>query len=116
MSLSNDQRAELKQRLLGLQSELQAGMAQREAAAAPVELDQTVQGRLSRVDALQGQAMAQAAVRRAQAQLLNIARALDRIDADDFGRCADCDELIAYARLQRDPTHQRCVACAQARE
>lgn len=114
--LSDDQLQELRQRLLQMQDELRQSLRERSAAAAPVELDQTTQGRLSRMDAMQGQAMAQAAVRRAEQQLVLIAQSLRHLDDEDFGACEDCGETIAYARLQRDPCHRLCVPCAQARE
>ncbi|MDP7640863.1 MAG: TraR/DksA family transcriptional regulator, partial [Alphaproteobacteria bacterium] len=43
-----------------------------EAAQKPVELDQTRVGRLSRMDALQGQAMAQETARRRDAEVARI--------------------------------------------
>ena len=81
-----------------------------------VELDQTLQGRLSRMDALQSQAMAQEAERRARAELIRIDAALARIKEDDFGYCHDCGEDIPAARLEVDPATIRCVNCAQRRE
>jgi DnaK suppressor protein len=45
-----------------------------------VELDQTTVGRLSRVDAMQGQAMAQAAARNRSARVAAIVVALRRVE------------------------------------
>ncbi|MBI4740762.1 MAG: hypothetical protein HY777_04210 [Betaproteobacteria bacterium] len=50
----NDPRTLLESRL----ATLRVSLARTAAAAAPVELDQTTQGRLSRMDAMQQQAMA----------------------------------------------------------
>ena len=69
-ALDAEQKTALRGRLLQMQEELRVSLRERSAAAAPVELDQTTQGRLSRMDAMQGQAMAQAAVRRAEQQLV----------------------------------------------
>lgn len=115
-ALNPEQKAALRSRLLQMQDELRISLRERSAAAAPVELDQSTQGRLSRVDALQGQAMAQASVRRAEQQLVLVAQTLRHIDDADFGCCEDCGDLIPMARLQRDPCHRRCVPCAEARE
>ena len=52
----------------------------RDAAAATVELDQTCTGRLSRMDALQQQAMAQSGRQRAELGLRRIASALRRCE------------------------------------
>ena len=79
---------------------------------APVELDQQSVGRLSRMDALQGQAMAQETERRRKAELQRIEQALERIAEGDYGYCTICDEPIARKRLQLDPAVQTCVDCA----
>ena len=86
------------------------------AATATVVLDQSSVGRLSRMDALQGQAMAQASQRRRVDQLKRIAAALVRMDSGDFGYCLDCDEEIAPGRLASDPAVTLCVECAGKRE
>lgn len=87
-----------------------------EAGAKPVELDQNRVGRLSRMDAMQGQAMAQANSQRQVQLLTEIEKAKQRLNDGDFGICIDCDELIAEARLQVNPTVLLCIACASARE
>ena len=43
--------------------------------------------------------------------LAAIDAALDRLDGDAYGRCADCDAEIPLARLKLAPTALRCVAC-----
>ena len=78
-----------------------------------VELDQTRQGRLSRMDAMQQQAMAAETKRRREQELRRIHTALARIDADDYGLCSDCGEDIAPARLEIDPAATRCIRCAE---
>ena len=86
------------------------------AAAAdrrPVELDQQSVGRLSRMDALQSQAMAQALEARRQERLQRIAGAEKRLQDDEYGDCAVCGTEIAPKRLEFDPTVTRCVDCAQ---
>lgn len=81
-----------------------------------VELDQTRTGRLSRMDALQVQAMAKAGEARAQLERRRIEAALKRIEGGDYGYCIDCEEPIAAARLEANPTVTLCVNCATARE
>ena len=65
--------------------ELRALDAETSSARSPVELDQSRVGRLSRMDALQGQVMAQEQQRRRQSQILRISAALARIDAGEYG-------------------------------
>lgn len=81
-------------------------------AARTVELDQTRVGRLTRMDALQGQQMALEAERRRKQKLLAIEAALRRIENGRFGLCAGCDEAINPRRLEADPTHALCIECA----
>ncbi len=78
----------------------------------PVELDQQSVGRLSRMDAIQGQAMANAQEGRRAARLQMIDAALGRFETDDYGYCAECDEEIPTKRLEVDPAAPRCVKCA----
>lgn len=79
---------------------------------ATVTLDQQSVGRLSRMDALQRQAMAQAAARRRLGREARIEAALKRIDDGEFGYCLECGEEIGLKRLSLDPTLPSCVSCA----
>ena len=79
----------------------------------PVELDQQSVGRLSRMDAMQVQAMAQAQEGRRQAQLRRIDAALQRLADGEYGACIECGDDIPAKRLQIDPTVTRCVDCAE---
>lgn len=83
---------------------------------APVELDQTRQGRLSRMDAMQGQAMAQATDARRLRQISALKAALQRTIDGGFGECVECGEEIAAARLESNPAITLCIDCASARE
>ncbi|MEM7357924.1 MAG: TraR/DksA C4-type zinc finger protein [Pseudomonadota bacterium] len=83
-----------------------------EDSAQTVELDQNRVGRLSRMDAMQGQALAKASAHRQHAQHSEIVKALARITDGSYGRCLECDELIAPARLEINPTVQFCIGCA----
>ena len=79
---------------------------------APVELDQQSVGRLSRMDAIQVQAMAVATEARRQDRIKRIEAALRRIDDDEYGYCLGCDEDIPAKRIAVEPTVTRCVDCA----
>lgn len=95
-----------------LQGELQDQSGATEEARRPVELDQQAVGRLSRMDALQEQAMQFETERRRQQTLSRIEAALKRIDEDEFGYCIACGEEIDIRRLENDPTLATCVKCA----
>ncbi|WP_372620064.1 TraR/DksA family transcriptional regulator [Falsiroseomonas sp.] len=78
----------------------------------PVALDQASVGRLSRMDAMNQQAMAMATERRRAAALQRIEAALARVEAGEYGWCTQCGEPIAPARLALDPAVPTCIACA----
>ncbi|MFO7857869.1 MAG: TraR/DksA family transcriptional regulator [Ectothiorhodospiraceae bacterium] len=106
----------IRQRLLDEYEQLLGGEGARREGAATVTLDQTRVGRLSRMDALQGQAMAQAVSARARERMQRINAALRRLDSGDHGYCVHCDEPIGAGRLEADPATASCLACAEARE
>jgi len=105
-----------RDRLLRLRAELLADAEAGKASAEVVELDQSKVGRLSRMDALQAQAMAQASEQRREQTLRRIDAALKRIDDDDYGYCLKCDEEINPKRLEFDPTVTLCIDCANKAE
>lgn len=105
-----------RERLIKLRAELQSVAESGDESAAIVELDQTTVGRLSRMDAMQAQAMAQASVERRQEMLRRIETALTRIDNDEYGCCQECDEPINPKRLEFDPTTTLCIECASKAE
>jgi len=80
----------------------------------PVELDQQSVGRLSRQDALQQQAMANAQEARRAGELRKIGAALKRIEEGEYGWCAECGEAIAPKRLDIDLTAALCAPCSAA--
>ena len=103
-------------RLLARREEVQAELRALSDGARdsrkPVELDQSKVGRLSRMDAMQDQAMAQESERRRAGELQRIEAALARLKAGEYGYCVRCDEEIAPARLNLDPAVATCINCA----
>jgi len=106
---------EFRSILAARRDELASAEASTEADRAPVELDQQSVGRLSRMDALQVQAMALEQSRRRSAEIRRIDAALARIESGDYGWCLDCGEEIGEKRLRLDPAAPFCVDCAGSR-
>jgi DnaK suppressor protein len=69
--------------------------------------------RLSRMDALQGQAMAQETERRRKLELQRIDAALERLETDEYGYCLTCGDEISVKRLELDPAVTVCIDCAK---
>ena len=103
---------EARERLLARRAELEEEDRISAESRAPVTLEQDSVGRLSRMDAMQVQAMALAAKKRRQTERSRIQAALRRIEEGEWGWCLTCGEEIAEARLQHDPSVTQCVRCA----
>ena len=78
-----------------------------------VELDQSRVGRLSRMDAMQLQAMSKEVKQRREITLQKIEQSLKRIDNNEYGICVKCGEEISEQRLKADPSTPICIICAQ---
>ena len=111
MSIDNNK---YKRLLLERQEELLTLITNHKEDVAPVKLDQTSIGRLSRMDAMQGQAMAEEVKRRRGQELLRIRSALERITGydEEYGYCVKCGEAINEERLVFDPSIVLCKKCA----
>ena len=105
--------AAIEQRLRARREELLRLTAAHEDESDPVELDQSSVGRLTRMDALQSQAMAAEVERRRELELARIDSALERIEQGEYGYCVSCGEPIAPKRLELDPATPLCLSCAE---
>jgi len=81
----------------------------------PVQLDQAVQGRLSRIDSIQKREMALAIKRMREVQIMRIDAAIERLNLGSYGFCVSCDEQISSKRLELDPSEPQCLDCALIR-
>ncbi len=103
----------IRRRLEREREDLRQSSAAAAESRAPVELDQQNIGRLSRMGALQDQAMAKAVDDRRHELLSLIDAALKRLDDGDYGYCLGCDAEIPAKRLAIDPVIARCIKCAK---
>lgn len=104
---------EFRELLLVRQAELRELSDISAEARGIVQLDQASVGRLSRIDAIQQQAMALNNERSRANELERIDAALTRIDDGSFGECLACGEDIPEKRLRFDPSFATCVECAR---
>jgi len=98
--------------LIARRGELQQWSEGSADARETVTLDQQSVGRLSRMDALQQQAMAQATERQRAAEIAKIDQALARLEEGEYGFCTECGEEIGEKRLEIDPAASHCIRCA----
>ena len=110
--LSEDQITELRQELERQLVRLERSMRVTEEAARPVQLDQTAVGRLSRMDAMQNQALTRNLQERELIKHALLLQALERLDAGVYGICGECAAAIDFDRLFVYPEAPGCAACA----
>ncbi|NOY90219.1 MAG: hypothetical protein GXP55_03340 [Deltaproteobacteria bacterium] len=113
--LTKTQRGELVESLRALVVQLAELLESTREDSKPVDLDQPI-GRLSRMDAMQQQSMAQAARRGHELRLKQVRAALAAVEAGEYGDCRSCEEPIGYGRLKARPETPFCVACQSSRE
>ncbi|VAX22330.1 hypothetical protein MNBD_NITROSPINAE02-1395, partial [hydrothermal vent metagenome] len=75
----------MKKLLIARSEALEAGVMRGAKDAEPVILDQQKVGRISRMDAMQVQAMSAETNRRRAIELAAVRAALERIEKDDYG-------------------------------
>lgn len=103
---------DIRRMLIQKRDEVMALLSQTAEDTAPVALDQTQQGRLSRMDAMQQQAMAAETQRRRQRNVHLIEAALRRLDEGEYGFCVTCGDAIEADRLALDPATPFCITHA----
>ena len=101
-----------RKKLMARREELEQLSENSAEARETVTLDQSSVGRLSRMDAIQQQAIAQATERQRANEISRIENALKRLDDDEYGYCIQCDEDISVKRLEIDPAASHCIKCA----
>lgn len=101
-----------REKLLAERDTLTDASAATSGSRTPVKLDQQTVGRLSRMDAMQVQAMSQAEEDRRQHRLRVISAALSRLDEGEYGYCMTCGIDMLEKRLSIDPAAAQCVDCA----
>jgi len=113
MELADSELAELREVLIARREALRVTAKTNKAATAVVELDQARIGRLSRMDAMQSQAMSVEIKRRNDREFVAIKATLARMDNEEYGECLHCGETIAMARLRANPVATLCIDCAE---
>ncbi len=108
--LTNSQTEELARALDVLRREIQAAIEAARPGGKPVDLGLPI-GRLSRMDAIQQQHMAQAGISAMELRLQQIATALAASTAGTYGTCRRCEEPIGFKRLKAKPETPLCLRC-----
>lgn len=113
--LTQAQLEQFRERLLTAKSSIEEALRQ-SAGERPVERSGSTIGRLSRMDAMQVQAMAQMGRRQLEIRLKRIEAALAAMDAGKYGICRECKEPVSLNRLEALPEAPFCVPCQESFE
>jgi DnaK suppressor protein len=109
------EREELRQDLLALEEALKGSITAARPGARPVDLDLPI-GRISRIDAIQQQQMAQASLTALELRSRQVGSALSAFASDEYGYCRKCGEPIGFKRLKARPETPFCLACQAGAE
>ena len=109
--LTEAQFEELLTLLLTKKMMLETQLSESRHALKPVTLDQTLLGRVSRMDAIQQQEVAASTHRHKSITLQKVTNALALFKIDNFGYCRKCDNPIGYKRLKAQPESALCLRC-----
>lgn len=113
MSEIEDQELEqFRERLEASKHAIKALLSQTEADSRPVDLDLPT-GRLTRIDAIQMQGMAQMNRHQLDIRRQQVDVALLALDAGNYGLCRSCKQPIGWERLEVLPETPFCIACQE---
>lgn len=108
--------SEARRRLDAELARVEENIARATVSAETVTLGQSSVGRLSRMDAMQQQAMAHGIRARLETHKRELKAALGRVDAGNYGHCCACGAELEAERLRHDPATVFCADCMAHRE
>lgn len=93
--------------------QIQEGLSALKESATPVSPDNAL-GRLTRLELMQAQKIAESNYKSSLARLSRLLRAKDLLENNpsEFGICTQCESEINPKRLERYPDSLCCVRCA----
>lgn len=114
--LTPEQLEGIRERLLNAKAAAEELLAHTAGDSRPVEASGSTIGRLSRMDAIQVQAMSQMGRRQLDIRLKQIDNALAALEAGSYGMCRHCKEPISLPRLDALPEAPFCMDCQESFE
>ena len=109
--MTTQERADLKQKIIEEITKAEFDITEMEKMAQPITPENSI-GRVSRMDAINNKSVVDAALRTKRAKLTKLKVAISKVDDENFGNCAFCNNPIQPMRLMFMPESTRCVRCA----
>ena len=114
--LTPEQLESFRQKLTDAKASAESVIRQTAGDEKPVEGVGSTIGRLSRMDAIQVQAMAQMSRRQLQVRLQQYDASLSAIENGTYGVCRECKGPISLRRLEAVPEAPFCMECQESFE
>ena len=109
--LADQDKQKIRQLIDNKLVEYQSQLALAKESSKTVELDQALAGRVSRIDAIQQQKIAQAGLDRVKLKIKQLKLTLELLGSEEFGDCEECGKPIGIGRLTIKPESKLCIDC-----
>lgn len=110
--MTSEERNALKLKIQEQLEKIEREIAELEANIQPISPENSI-GRVSRMDAIQNQSVAEAGLRNKKEKRKKLHLALEKVDQDGFGICQQCKQPIQAGRLMYMPESAFCIRCAR---
>lgn len=113
--MNKDNKKEVHRKIIEEVENIKENIFTLEKMSKPVSPDNAI-GRLTRMEAINAKSINDANIRTAKIRLMNLEKALERVESPDFGMCRLCEEPIPLKRLMILPESDVCVQCLENQE
>jgi DnaK suppressor protein len=110
--VNEDNKKEVHRKIIEEVENIKENILALEKMSKPVSPDNAI-GRLTRMEAINAKSINDANIRTAKIRLMNLEKALERVESPDFGICRICEEPIPLKRLMILPESNVCVQCLE---
>ena len=104
------QREQIKDKIVEDIASIETEILQLQEKTKPIAPDCSL-GRLTRLEMIGEQQVNEHALHEAQIRLNKLKYAIQKVDKESYGICAECEEEIVFGRLMILPESSHCIAC-----
>ncbi len=108
--MTKEQKNQLKDKIVEDIKTMQDEIEDLKEKVKPITPDCSL-GRLTRQEMIQEQQVNEHAMHEAEIRVNRLKYSLGKVDKDEYGICAECEEEIIFGRLLLLPESTHCVAC-----
>lgn len=108
--MTSIQKVEIKEKIIKDLELISCEIKELKNFTQPITPDCSI-GRLTRQEMIQEQQVSEHALHEAEIKLNKLKYALQKVEKESYGICAECEEYIIFERLMLLPESTHCVAC-----